>query len=165
MIPGLSNHVKNIDQTTDLQTLEDKGYIFGLEYVGMAGVRWNNDHTCTPIIVDADGNINEHTIGYGRTFDKAVRLLRSGYLPTVKSVQPIDPKTSKLPAGVVKNFDGIGNTIFSDMVSRGEISYGEANTDPNSDLLVEKSLKVGFKVVPYGYANFIAGSMNLKKSV
>ncbi len=165
LVPGLSNHIKNADQYNDLQTLENKGYIYGLEYSGLAGVRWNNDHVCAPIVIDAEGNINEHTIGYGRTHDKAVRLLRTAYLPKVKTVQPIDPATGKLPKGVVKNFDNIGNTVFADMVARSEISFGIAHTDPNSDLVVEKLLKIGFEIVPYGYANTIEGTINIKKSV
>lgn len=163
--PALTNHVKNTAQFEDLQTLEDKGYIFGVEYDGLAGVRWNNDHTCTPIIIDAEGNINQHTISYGRTFDKAKRQLRIALLPKVKTAQPVDPATGKLPPGVVKYFDGIGNGVFSEMLKRSEISLGVTVTDPTSDLVIEKILRQTFKVVPYGYANEIQGTLNLKRNV
>lgn len=165
LVPGLSNHVKNKDQVTDLQTLEDKGYVFGLEYTGLAGVRWNNDHVCAPIIIDAEGRINEHTIAYGRTLDKSARLLRTAYLPKVKTTQPVNPETGKLPTGVVKYFDGIGDTVLGDMVKNGEITAGITFTDPESDLLVEKVLKVKWDIVPYGSIGSIEGTLNLNQSI
>ncbi|MBN2669982.1 MAG: hypothetical protein JXR60_12245 [Bacteroidales bacterium] len=165
MEPALSNHVLNDDQESDLQTLEDKGYIFGLEYVGMAGTRWNNDHVCAPIIIDAEGNMNEHTISLGRTVDKAVRLLRTAYLPKVKTNQPVDTETGLLPSAVVTYFDGIGNTVLGDMQNREEISKGVANTDPNSDLLIEKVLKIDYRIQPRGTIGFIDGTINIKKSI
>lgn len=162
--PGLSNHGTVKSQYNDLQMLEDKGYIFGITYAGLEGVRWNNDHTCVPIVVDAQGNINEHTIAYGRTADKAVRLLRAAYLPKVKTKQPVDPSSGLLPPGVVKYFDGIGNTVFGDMVSNTEISAGSVSTDPNSDLLVQKTLNISYRIVPYGNVGEIVGTINLKTS-
>ena len=162
MVPGLSSHQKNSDVIDDLQTLDTKGYIFGYEYEGLSGVRWNDDHTCTPIIVDADNNINEHTIAYGRTHDKARRLLRATLLPKVKTVQPVDPKTGKVPVGVVKYFENIGDSVFGDMEKRREISYGKVTVDPNSDLVVEKVLKLSDEIIPYGSVGKISGTSNLK---
>lgn len=165
LTPGLSNHVTCVSVMTSLETLNSKGYIFGIKYIGIDGVRWNDDHTCTEIIVDAEGNVNEHTIAYGRTHDKARRLLRVALLPKVKSNQPVDPKTGKLPVGVVKNFEKIGDTVFSDMEKRKEISFGKCTVDPNSDLLVEKILKVKFRIIPYGNVGEIIGTSNLKTSL
>lgn len=165
MIPGLSNHVKNSDQLQDLQILENKGFIFGLKYTGLAGVRWNNDHTCIPVVIDAEGNINEHTIAYARTMNEASRLLRTAFLPKVKTKQPVNPSTGKLPAGVVKNFDSIGDTVFGDMVNRTEISAGKTFTNPDSDLLVEKVLQVQWRIVPYGTVGEINGILNLKNKI
>lgn len=165
LVPALSNHITNKAQFSDLQTLENKGYIFGLEYTGLAGVRFNNDHVCAAIVIDAEGKINEHTIAYGRTHDKAVRLLRTAYLPKVKTTQPVVPETGLLPVGVVKYFDAIGDDVFARMVTRGEITYGKATTDANSDLIVEKILKVGFVIVPYGTVGEIQGTINLKKNI
>lgn len=163
--PGLSNHATCKSQFNDLQTLENKGFIFGLIYAGMEGVRWNGDHTCVEVIVDANGNINEHTISYGRTADKAVRLLRAAYLPKVKTKQPVDSATGKLPPGVVKYFDGIGNTVFGDMVGDTEITEGSVTTDPDSDLLIAKQLNISYRIVPYGNVGEIIGTINLKTNL
>lgn len=165
LIPGLSSHQPNTDIFGDLQTLEDKGYIFGLEYSGMDGVRWNNDHVCVEIIKDSEGNINEHTIAYGRTHDKALRLLRAALLPKVKKSYPVDPATGLLPIGVQKYLKGIGDTVFGDMVRRKEISAGEMYVDPTSDLVTEKVLKTSYAIVPYGTIGEIRGTSNLKSSL
>ncbi len=164
LVAGLSNHTTIKSNLSQLQRLEDKGYIFGLTYAGLAGVRWNNDHTCVEIIVDAEGNINEHTIAYGRTHDKARRLLRSALLPKVKTSQPVD-KYGKLPTGVVKYFENLGDTVLADMVTAKEISFGKTTVDPNSDLLIAKELKTQFQIVPYGTVATIKGTSNLKNSI
>ena len=165
LIPGLSSHQKNVDVYSDLQTLENKGYIFGVTYTGLSGVRWNGDHTCTEIIRDVEGNVNEHTIAYGRTLDKATRLLRTALLPKIKTTHPVNPKTGLLPIGVIKNFEGIGNTVLGGMVNRKEITNGVTIVDPNSDLVVEKILRVKFRIVPYGTIEGIDGTVNLKTNL
>ncbi len=165
LIPGLSSHKKNTEVAESLQTLENKGYIFGFEYVGMDGVRWNNDHTCVEIIVDDDGNINGHTIAYNRTHDEARRRLRTALLPKVKTKQPVNPKTGLLPIGVVKHFENLGDAVLDDMERRKEITEGKTIVDPKSDLLVEKLLKVKFQIIPYGNVNAINGTSNLKTSL
>lgn len=165
LVAGLSNHKTIKSQLSHLQTLENKGYIFGAIYPPMAGVRWNNDHTCVEKIIDAEGNINEHTIAYGRTHDKARRLLRTALLPKVKTNQPVNPKDGKLPIGVIKYFENLGDTVLADMETSKEISQGKTIVDPTSDLLIEKLLKVKFQIVPYGNVNAISGTSNLKNSL
>lgn len=163
--PGLSNHVRNIDQFASLQTLEDKGYIFGVTYTGMAGVRLNNDHVCAPVVLDADNNINEHTIAFGRVGKKARRGLRSAYLPKVKTNWMVDETTGKLSPGTIVALEDIGDNVFADMVKRGEITYGKTTVDPNSDLIVAKILKVSYVAVPKGSIGEISGFINLKTQI
>ncbi|SDE75864.1 DUF2586 family protein [Riemerella columbipharyngis] len=160
--PGLSSHQTNTEAYSDLQTLETKGYVFGVTYAGLAGVRWNNDHTCTPVIVDADNTMNEHTIAYGRVADKAVRELRRAYLPKVKTTWQVDKKTGKLSKGTLVALEDVGDKVFEDMILRGEITYGKTYIDADSDLLVERILKVNYKIVPKGVIGEINGTLNLK---
>jgi hypothetical protein len=161
MVPGLSNHKKNVEVYAELQTLEDKGYVFGVTYPGLAGIRINNDHVCTPIKIDAEGNMNEHTIAYGRVMDDCVRQLRTAYLPKVKKTYPVN-KEGKLPTGVRVSLETIGDNIFTDMQNAVEISAGKTTIDPDSDLLVEKELKVSFDVQPTGVLGYLNGTINLK---
>lgn len=160
--PGLSSHTPNDEVFESLQTLEDKGFLFGVEYAGMAGVRINNDHTCTPVVVDVDNSMNEHTISYGRVMDKAVRGLRAVYLPKIKTDWAVDAKTGKMSPGVVVALEDIGDKVFEDMLKRGEITYGKTHVDKDSDLLVAKELKIKYKVVPKGAIGEINGTINLK---
>lgn len=161
MVPGLSSHEKNKDVFAQLQTFEDKGYVFGMTYPGLAGVRINNDHVCAPIIIDAEGNINEHTIAYGRVMDDCARQLRTAYLPKVKKTYSLDA-AGLLPTGVRIGLEQIGDDIFDDMVKAVEISSGKTTIDPTSDLLVTKELKVAFNVQPTGVLGFLNGTINLK---
>lgn len=161
MVPGLSNHKTNKEVYAELQTFEDKGYVFGVTYPGLAGVRINNDHVCAPIKIDAEGNMNEHTIAYGRVMDDCARRLRTAYLPKIKKTYPVDA-AGKLPTGVRVSLETIGDTIFTDMQNSVEISAGKTTVDPESDLLVAKELKVAYKVQPTGVLGFLNGTINLK---
>lgn len=161
MVPGLSNHKRNVEVYQQLQTFEDKGYVFGLSYPGLAGVRINNDHVCAPIRIDSEGNMNEHTIAYGRVMDDAVRQFRTAYLPKIKKTYPVN-KEGKLPAGIVTYLETIGDTIFTDMQNATEISSGKTKVDPNSDLLIDKELKVSFNLQPTGVLGYLNGTINLK---
>lgn len=165
MEPGVSSHTSNDQVFEDLQTLEEKGFLFGVEYTGMAGVRINNDHVCTPIVVDADNKVNEHTIAYGRVMDKAVRGLRTAYLPKVKTDWVVNKDTGKIPPGVVVALENIGDKVFEDMEKRGEITYGKTSVDKDSDLIVSKELKVSFVAIPKGSIGEIKGTINLKTQV
>ena len=160
--PGLSNHKTNAQSYAELQTLETKGYVFGVTYPGLAGVRWNNDHTSTPIVVDVDNSMNEFTVAYGRVADKAVRELRKAYLPKVKTTWNVDKSTGKLSKGTLVALEDIGDKVFSDMQSRGEITYGKTMVDKDSDLLVERILRINYKIVPKGVIGEIKGILNLK---
>jgi hypothetical protein len=163
---GLSSHQKASAVEKDWETLDGKGYIFAQTYSGMDGARFNDDHTCTPIKLDADGNINVHTISYGRTVAKAVRKLRTALLPKIKTRQPIDPASGKLPVGVIKYFESLGDDALGTMGTAGELSDGKSYVDPESNLLVApRILKVGYSVVPYGSIGKIEGTINLKSSL
>ena len=159
--PALSSYTTIVDAFDDLQTLEDKGYIFGITYAGIAGVRINNDHTCTPVVVDSHHNMNEHSIAYGRIMDKASRGLRTAYLPKIKTDWELDEKGKMRPATIVA-LEDIGDSVLERMLANGEISYGKTTIDKDSDLVVEKVLKISFVIVPKGSIGEIKGTINLK---
>ncbi|MDT8346660.1 MAG: DUF2586 family protein [Flavobacteriaceae bacterium] len=163
LTPGLSDHSK-LPSIQQLQSLEDKGYIFGMTYTGLGGVRINNDHVMAPVILDADGNINEHSIALSRTVDDAIRQLRSVYLPKVKKTYQLNSE-GKLPEGVRVSLESIGDQVFNDMERAGEISFGKTTVDPDSDLLVAKVLKIRYRIVPTGTIGEISGTINLKNEI
>ena len=166
LVAGLSNGKKISEMEADLSTLDDKGYIFPISYPGYAGKYWNNDHTCTPVIQDENGNVNEYSISYGRTHDKAARTLYLSLLPRVKSTQLVDKKTGLLPVGVVKDFEGVGDLVLGKMERAGEISGGKTVVDATSHLLVPpKELRIGFTLQPTGTVDVIKGTINLKTTI
>jgi hypothetical protein len=164
MVPGLSSHEKNKDVYNQLQVFEDKGYVFGLKYAGGAGIRINNDHVCAPVIIDSEGNINEHTIAYGRVMDDCARQLRTAYLPKIKKTYPVNKSDGKMPTGVRVSLETIGDGIFTNMENAKQISSGKTTIDPDSDLIVAKELKVSFNVQPTGVLGYLNGTINLKST-
>ena len=167
LVAGLSNHQTVAGWDSQLEALDSKGYVFAISYTGIAGYYWNNDHTCTPIKKDKEGYFNEYTISYGRTHDKAVRDLRTCLLPKVKSTQPVDPNTGKLPQALVTYFERLADDdVFNTMAAEGLITAGKTTVDPNSDLIISpRELKVSFVLVPTGQIDEIKGTINLKTSI
>ena len=161
---GLSSHQRIEDVESDLPTLDKKGFIFPVSYTGTPGYYWNDDHVCVEEVEDAEGNLNESSIAYGRTLKLASRLLRTALMPKIKSVQPVDPKTGKLPIGIIKYFEGLGDKALGQMSS--ELSGFKTIVDPDSNLLTgDKSLNISFTIIPYGKVGEINGTINLKRSL
>lgn len=160
LVGGLSNHKQYSEVYDSLETLNEKGYVFPIRYQGTAGWYWNDGHCCTPIIIDIAGNINQHEIYLSHTIDMSKRALRIAYLPEVK--KPVELENGKLPLDMVDYYNAVGNNVFGQLASRGLISDGYAKTDPESDLLIEKTLNIGFSVVPTGMVGEIIGTINLK---
>lgn len=159
-VGGLSNHKTYNELYEQLETLNDKGYVFPIRYEGWGGYYWNDGHVCSPIVMDAEGRINEHTIYYSHTINQSKRALRQVYLPEVKQVMQLE--SGKLPAGMLGYYNAIGDNAFAKMAGVGLISSGRTQVDAQSDLLMEKVLRVGFSVVPTGCVGEIVGVINLK---
>lgn len=162
LIGGLSNHKKYTEVYADLETLDGKGYVFPIKYTGMSGYWWNNGHTCAPIVMDAAGNMNQHTIYYSHTFNMAKRALRIAFLPEVKKVQELEG--GKPGNSLVAYYNQVGDSAFDVLAAKGLISGGETNTSADSDLLIAKQLDVEFGVMPTGCVDVIKGKLNLKSS-
>lgn len=160
LIGGLSNHKKYSEMYADLETLNDKGYVFPIRYQGLSGNWWNDGHVCTPITVDAAGNMNQHTIYYSHTMDMAKRALRLAYLPELK--RPVELVNGKLDQTSVDYYNAVGDMAFMRLAGSDLISEGKTHTDKDSDLLAAKLLKLQFSVIPTGCVNAIEGTINLK---
>lgn len=161
---GLSSHELVKDKESELSTLNEKGYIFGEYYSGQ--VVFNDDHVCAPVIVDDEGNMNEHTIALSRTNAKVFRELFRVYEPKLKSTVPVDASTGLLPTGIIKELEGYGNGVFDTMQKKRELSGGETIIDPESNLLYgDKELKVSYNWVPMGVISRISGVVNIKRAL
>ncbi|GAB6121651.1 hypothetical protein JCM30204_28000 [Dysgonomonas termitidis] len=161
---ALCSHEKIRDVEAQLDTLNAKGYIYGEYYSGQ--VVFNDDHVCAPVKIDAEGNMNEHTMALSRTNAKVKRELYKVYLPKIKSTVPVDPDSGKLGTGMLKYFEGIGNDVFGRLQNAAEISGGITTVDPESNLLYgDKELKVFYDWVPMGTISRIKGTVNIKRAL
>ena len=160
LVAGLSNHKKYAEVYADLETLNEKGYVFPIKYRGVTGYWWNDGHVCAPIVIDNAGNMNQHMIYYSHTIDEAKRALRIAYLPEVKKTVVLDE--GKIPPTMVSYYNALGDMVFDRMAGKELLSDGKTYTDPDSDLLIEKILRIQFGVVPTGCVNEIVGTINLK---
>lgn len=162
---GFSNHDPVEDYEDDWELLDSKGYIFPQTYPRVDGYRWNNDHTCTPIEVDVEGNMNEAYQRFGRTMDAAALSAFGALVGRVKSPQPVDPATGKLPTVVVADFKAVAEKRI-DQDLGGKISGREVIVDKESNLLPpDERLDMAIKAVPYGSASTIKVKIGLVKQL
>ncbi|WP_420581942.1 DUF2586 family protein [Reichenbachiella sp.] len=162
---GLSNHGYVEDYQEDWELLDSKGYIFPQTYPRVDGYRWNNDHTCTPIEVDVEGNMNEAYQMFGRTMDSMAMSAYGALIGRVKSPQPVNPTTGKLPTVVVADFKAIAEKRI-DQDLDGKISGREVIIDKDSNLLPPTSqLDMAVKGVPYGSTSTIKVKIGLVKQL
>lgn len=161
-VAGLSNHVKVKDAEAQLATYHTKHYIFADIYQGISGNRWNAAWVCAPVVIDAQDNMNEHSISLGRTMNHASRELRKQLLLEVRKVKPVDVNTGKLSTGSIKYLEGKGNEVFERMETAGHIVTGVTRVDPNSDVQVAGEVDAVFNAVCYSTIAKINGTLNNK---
>jgi hypothetical protein len=161
---GLSNHKQHWEVYSHLETLNDKGYVFPIHYQGTAGWRWNDGHCCTPVILDAAGNINQHEIYLSHTMDMSKRALRQAYMPEVKKPVELN-ENGKLTTDMVDYYNAVGDNAFGQLAGKSLISDGKTDIDPESDLLIAKQLDVQFAVIPTGMVNVIKGTINVRSKI
>jgi hypothetical protein len=141
--PGLSSgDPLNIFNETDLNVLNEKGYIFLRQHAGKAGYFFNDDHAACPI-QDDYAYLNR-----GRVIDKAARLIRQLYLNDLLDELLVD-KDGKLDIGVVKNFEKRGESHIA-MNMRGQISNVEVFMNPDQNILATDETEVQLAITPLG---------------
>lgn len=159
---GLSNHKKYSEVYDALESMNEKGYVFPIRYQGIGGYFWNDGHCCCPVVMDASGAMNQHEIYFSHAINECIRALRTAYLPEVK--RPVALEEGKLSPDMLAYYNAIGDNVFDRMDNAGLISSGKTTVDGDSDLLIEKVLRVQFSVVPTGMVNEIKGTINLKNA-
>lgn len=144
--PAFSNG-GSLNSLTDanLDTMHDRGYIFLRSYVGKDGVYYTDQPTC--IVATND----YAWIADGRVIDKVDRLAYQVYVDELLDSVPVDPVTGKLPAAVIKNFQGLVEKKINQNMS-GEISSVSAYCDPDQDVLSTSQISIELTIVPMGTA-------------
>lgn len=128
----------------DLDTLNDKGYIFPTRDPGIDGFYLSDSHTAS-VLQDNDYAYIENN----RTIDKAIDLIRKAILPRVKSRLKVDPETGFLQDEDRKAIEGIGKKSLSGMETDGDISGGiDCYVDPEQDVLATSAFEVEATFIP-----------------
>jgi hypothetical protein len=147
--PGISGKVFTQIANGTVETLNDNGSIFFRTHTGIAGIYFNDSHTCTSVTEDFA------YIENNRTIDKAIALIRTALLPKLNSPISVDSSTGKLSPEVIKSYEVDGVKALETMLSANEISDFDVYVDPNQNILSSSELKVKFQIVPTGTARKI----------
>lgn len=139
-----------------LDTLHNFGYIFLRKFNEREGTFFNYSTTATISTSDY------YTIENNRTIDKAVRSLRTVYIPQLNS--PLFVRTDgKLRMDTLAYLRMIGNGALQGMLNNEEVSAFEVAIDPNQNVLSTSKLVVTVRIIPVGVAKTI--EVNLSYTV
>lgn len=138
---------KNVPPNT-LDALNNKGYIFLVKHVGIAGTYFNDTHTAKSIASDYA------FIENNRTIDKAVRGVRTKMLPDLNA--PLYVNTDgTLTEDTVASYRNSALRALEQMERDGEISDKDVIINPAQDVLSSSKVIVTIKIVPVGVARNI----------
>ncbi|KQB39463.1 DUF2586 domain-containing protein [Flavobacterium aquidurense] len=138
-----------------LSELNDNRFIFAKTHTGLAGVYFNDSHTCTT------GTSDFAYVENNRTINKATRLLRTALLPKLASPVLVDID-GKLPQSVSKSFEGLCRSALEGMVANQEVSDFDVYVDPKQNILATSELKVKAEITPIGTARKITVDLGFK---
>lgn len=141
---GLSsgNHIDEYTDT-DLETLNEKGYIFAAATPGIAGYHLDDTHTCARI--DSDYAYIENV----RTINEMIRAARASLLPRVKGRLFVDPDSGKIAPGTVKEMEVTTIASQDALLANGDLSGGvDCYIDPDQNLLATSEFDVKLTGVP-----------------
>jgi Protein of unknown function (DUF2586) len=152
---GLSNGLNISSYTeTQLDVLNDKGYIYLRKHVGVDGFYFNDDHTASPISDDFSG------IARGRVLDKASTITRQVYVQELLDEIDVDPDSGRMQPAVIKSYQGAVETaIEREMQSQGEISGVQVDVDPDQNVLSTDRIETVVRITPKGVARQIVATL------
>lgn len=139
-----------------LDQLHNYGYIYLRKFNERAGTYFNYSTTATVSTSDY------YTIENNRTIDKALRNLRTVYIPKLNSPLKLG-SNGKLRPDVITYFKTIGQSAIQDMLNNEEVSAFEVLIDPNQNVLSTSKLVISLRIVPIGVAKTI--EVNLSYTV
>lgn len=134
---------------SQLDTLEELGYVFLVKYSGLEGhVYFSGDTTCS------DGDYR--TIARNRTINKSRRAVRTALLPYVNSPIKVDPSTGQLSSAQITVFTNLITDILQAMVDAEEVSgIGTITIPANQNILKNDTLILQYSLVPIGTSKTI----------
>lgn len=133
----------------ELDTLDDLGYVFLCNYVGLTGnVYFSGSQTCD----DED----YRTVARNRVINKSRRLVRAALLPYVHAAFKIDPSTGRLSDSAITILTNATNDALETMEENDEItSVVSVDIDATQNVLLTDEVVIDYKLCPLGEAKII----------
>ncbi len=138
-----------------LGQFDEKGYLFAIKHVGVAGSFLNDSHTATSL--DSDYAYIEN----GRTISEAVRKINRALIPKVSSPTYVDATTGELDPTTVSGLEALCDQQLDEMIVKGQISGYSVSINPNQKILTSSKLRIVLKIVPVGTLREIEVSIGL----
>lgn len=134
---------------TQLDTLDDLGYVFLVRYTGLEGhVYFSGDQTCS--------NGDYCTIARNRVINKSRRSVRAALLPYVNSPIKVNRSNGQLSSAQITIFTNLISDILTAMTSAEEISgMGTITIPASQNILQNDKLIIQYTIVPLGCAKTI----------
>jgi hypothetical protein len=127
-----------------VQSINDKGYLFLIKHIGYTGTFFNDSYTSTTLESDFA------TIENNRTIDKAQRGVYVKLLPKISGPLYIDSLTGQISEDSIASLEAIGSIPLEQMERDGEISGFKIYINPEQEVLTTSRLQVTLKIVPVG---------------
>ncbi len=138
-----------------IQSINDKGYLFPIKHIGYAGSYFNDSFTCTAL--DSDYAYLENN----RTIDKALRGVYVKLLPSVSGPIYIDPSSGNISPDAIASLEAIAAMALEQMQRDGELSGFKIFINPVQNVLATSKLQVTIKIVPVGVLREIVVNLGL----
>ncbi|OXA83751.1 DUF2586 family protein [Flavobacterium columnare] len=129
---------------SQIASLHDKGYIFGIKHVGTTGTYFNSSATAGDI--ESDFLYIENN----RTIDKAIRQINKKLLPKLSGPAYIDADSGFLRAETVSGLEALAAEPLDQMMRDAELSGYSVTIDPTQQVLRTSKLEVLVKLIPVG---------------
>ena len=144
---------------SELNNLNDKGYIVAAGYEGYAGYFYNNSATC--IEETSDFAFIENN----RTWNKAARIIRTTLLPEVKGIVKKDPQTGFIASTTVSRWAQLINKALERMIIDDEISGYSVFINPQQIVNSTAAVKVKASVVADGIVHEFEVALGLTNNI
>ena len=139
---------------TNMDLLNDYGYVFFRSFPGKSGVFWNDDHMAC---VSTD---DYSQMSLARTMDKAMRITHQVNTDEILDEVELDPATGKMAIATVKHYQGIiEDAINKQMTANNEIVSVGCFVDPDQDVISTSKITEVIKILPTGTARTIESTL------
>lgn len=140
---------------SQLNLLDDAGYIFYRTFIGKNGYYLNGDATAAPTTDDYC------YLSLGRVIDKAMIIAYKTYIDDILDNIEVDATKGTIPTAVCKGFEASIIRAVNTSMS-GEISSFTAYIDPSQNILATGRMEITCKIVPLATLREITVSLSLE---